>query len=456
MRPRLQPILGVTLTLMLTLRPSTAHAQLETFVGAVRELVEATGRPGASRSNDIRAAASRMGTALVAWDRNIRALEARADRAVPGAPDQGAYQLHVELGVAYRTRGRVVEALREFDAAVALRPSASDLQVLRALTLETAGRSEEAGEAFRAAWNLDDRDPVKAYYVAQRPGAGTAADRNRARARLTDTYRRVAFDAARPAAAPFMTVGAIPDNLSRTPVVADDLTLDGFALLSAGRFSDAVAALNAAQAERERAEDSPLAHLARGQRDEAQNRVADARREYQAALAGTLVGRSVLLVGIARLAQVDGDPAGAIDAFARAVRLNPNDPNIHKELASAYAAEGRADDAFCELLAALLIDRRDAQVHAAIGQVYLDSGRNAEAVAAFNRALEMMPDRYEIRYALATALTRLGNTAEAARQLDLFDRLRREALERRRRDLANEVEREDALRRGVAAQSGAR
>ena len=67
-----------------------------------------------------------------------------------------------------------------------------------------------------------------------------------------------------------------------------------------------------------------------------------------------------------------------------------------------------------------------------------------------------MPDRYEIRYALATAHTRLGHTAEAARQLEIFDRVRRQALERRRRDLANEVEQQEALRRGVPAQGDAR
>ena len=89
----------------------------------------------------------------------------------------------MELGVAYRARGRVADALREFEAALALQPSGSDVQVLRGLTLEAVGRSEEAGKAFRAAWNLDPRDAVKAYYVAQRPGAGNAAERDRARVR---------------------------------------------------------------------------------------------------------------------------------------------------------------------------------------------------------------------------------------------------------------------------------
>ena len=54
-----------------------------------------------------------------------------------------------------------------------------------------------------------------------------------------------------------------------------------------------------------------------------------------------------------------------------------------------------------------------------------------------------MPGYYETRYALATAHTRLGHTEEAARQLDMFERARRAALEQSRRDFASEAEREE-------------
>src|SRR5438552_2241070 len=216
MRSRLLPVVGVTVTL--TLQPSAAHAQMETFVQAVRELADATRQADPTR-NSIRRAVDRMATALVEWDKNITNLEARVNREIPGASDERAYRLHVELGVAYRVRGRADAALREFDAAVARRPSASDLQVLRALTLEAMGRSEEAGKAFRAAWNLDAREPVKAYYVTQRPGAGSSAERDRALALLTDAYRQPGFDAVRPAVAPFVTLDVISNNLSGTPVI---------------------------------------------------------------------------------------------------------------------------------------------------------------------------------------------------------------------------------------------
>ena len=109
-------------------------------------------------------------------------------------------------------------------------------------------------------------------------------------------------------------------------------------------------------------------------------------------MTGALFGRGAINVAIARLAQVEGDPSAAVDALTRAVRLNPNDPYFHKELALAHASEGHVESAFCELMAALLIDPRDATTHAAIGQLFLDAERDEDAVRAFNRALTLKPD----------------------------------------------------------------
>ena len=138
------------------------------------------------------------------------------------------------------------------------------------------------------------------------------------------------------------------------------------------------------------------------------------------------------------------------------MRLNPNDAYLHKELAAAHASQGHVDDAFCELMAALLIDSGDAHAHATIGQLFLDAERHGDAVRAFTRTLELKPDAFEARYGLATALARLGKAEEAARQLELFERERRKAQEQRRRDIADGVEQNDALRLGPAGQGGAR
>src|SRR5262245_15906749 len=263
---RASHLVAFGVTVALTLRPSTADAQLETFVQALRELADAAGQPETTRSNDIRIAASRMETALAEWDRNISALEIQVQREISGTSSQRAYQLHVQLGVTYRTRGRLADALQEFDAAVALQPSASDVQILRAVTLEAMGRMDQAAKAFRTAWDFDARNPVKAYYVAMRLGAGSTADIDRARMLLTETYRRLGTDTVRPTAPPFVTLGALTDNLSRKPAVADHATAAGFALLKEEKYREGIATIRAEdRSSRTAGDDSPLDHFARGQ-----------------------------------------------------------------------------------------------------------------------------------------------------------------------------------------------
>ncbi|HET9832744.1 MAG TPA: tetratricopeptide repeat protein, partial [Vicinamibacterales bacterium] len=398
----------------LVLATSPASAQVETFVQSVRELAIANAQTGPARAAAIRAATSRMSSALAEWDRSIAGVEARA-AAQPSA------KLRVELALAYRTRGRTADAVRELDAAAAIEPSSSNVQVLRGLALEATGRTADAAKAFDAAWTLDTGNLLKAYYAGKTDA-------------LREHYHRFDIPAMKPATAPFVTLQAIPDNLLPSPAVADTTTARAFSLLAAENYSDVIGALMGTDATAPSG-DSPVEHFARAQREEAENRVDEARREYESALTGTLVGRSAVLVAIARLAQVQGRLDDATQTFRKAVQLSPNDPVIRKELAGAYAARGEQDGAFRELMAALLIDPRDAQAHAAIGQLYLDAGRHADAVVAFRRALELAPARFEVRYALATALTRDGNTAEAAKEFEIYERQRRDALERRRQDI---------------------
>src|SRR5262249_58216699 len=120
-------------------QPSWAPAQPDRFVEAVRELPTAAAQPQSTRSTAIRAAADNLTASLAEWDRRTVALEQR----VKTAAGVDAYQLNVQLAVTYRARGRTSDALRELDAAAALRPSSSDLQVLRALTFEHIGKPHD-------------------------------------------------------------------------------------------------------------------------------------------------------------------------------------------------------------------------------------------------------------------------------------------------------------------------
>jgi len=395
-------------------------AQESAFLAVVRDL--ATTRSGLAVAHD------RMTAALAEWDRQISRLQTQSD----------SFQHHLELGLTYRRRGRLDEALRHFDFAATLQPGASDVQLLRALTLEAAGKPDEAGRAYQTAWMRDAASPVKAYLVLRQSRDLDAASRERALNVLRDASRRNLSGNQRQPSPPFLTLGLVPDTLSPTPIAGDGRLSRVFAHLASGRLDDATAALRDGGPAASEG-DSALDRIARGGTAEREGRLSDARREYAAALEGMLSGRHAVYVGIARLAQVDGELDAAIDAFAQAVRLSPNDPVLRREFAGAFVAAGRFDDAFAEFVAALLIAPNDADVLAAVGQMFTDSDRPGDAIAPLRRALAVKADRFQTHYALAVALSRAGQADEAAREFERFERLSHQALEERRRVAAGQA-----------------
>src|SRR4051812_37047796 len=229
--------------------PVTASAQPATFIQAVRALADAARQPGLDRGAGIRNAAAGIGAAVAEWDRAIEAQESRTDRELTEAPSH-RFQLHVDLGIAYQTRGRFKDAIHEFDAALeAARTGpalqASDVQLLRALTFESDGRRTDADEAFRAASSADPANPAKAYYLLQRT-TNTAADEiERARNALFQAYDRLRSTATRPGTIPFVVTDALPDTALAGPVVWNASTGPAFAPLASGHYNEGLAPLSA-------------------------------------------------------------------------------------------------------------------------------------------------------------------------------------------------------------------
>ena len=193
--------------------------------------------------------------------------------------------------------------------------------------------------------------------------------------------------------------------------------------------------------------DSPLARWWLGMSHDRSNRFAEARREFERIAPNVVLGRSAFFAAIGRLAAAAGDFPGAADAFARAVRSSPNDPAHRRSLAGALLQQDLPDDAFAELVAALLIDPKDAHAHAFIGRIDLDAGRYEDAVRALTRAVELLPGHLEARYALATALVRAGKTQEAAREFERVEQAQRQRLADRRHDISLDVLKEEAALR---------
>jgi tetratricopeptide (TPR) repeat protein len=217
-------------------------------------------------------------------------------------------------------------------------------------------------------------------------------------------------------------------------------------LTSAGRIPDAQRVL---QETIQLLPDSALAHWWLGSSHELLNQFADARREFELAAAGAVAGRSQLDASIGRLAGDAGDFAAASEAFARAVSGRPNDAILRKSLAGTLLQQDHADEAFVELVAAVLIDPSDAGAHTGIGQIFVNARRHEDAVAAFRRAVALSPDLPEARYGLATALMRSGETQAATRELGRVHDVQRRMLANRRRSMAVDVLKEEAALRAA-------
>jgi tetratricopeptide (TPR) repeat protein len=120
---------------------------------------------------------------------------------------------------------------------------------------------------------------------------------------------------------------------------------------------------------------------------------------------------------------------------------------MHRSLAGALLQQDRTGEAFAEFVAALLIDPQDAAAHAGIGRIHLDAGREADAADALRRATNLAPEDSEARYALASALERLGRTEDAAQHFARVAEAQRQMLADRRRALSADVLQEEAALR---------
>ena len=446
---------GSLLGAALLLAPCPARAQRDVFLRGVAQLTAAVAAPEADKPSAKSSAIATMAAGLAEWDRAISELQTRVAAGVKDASPERASADQKSLGLAHLERGRFGDALDAFDAAAAIDSSCpADVHVLRATALEALIQPVKAAQAYLDAWRCAPADAARAYDVL-RYRSGTAEELTAAHAVLLDASRGLAEGEVPPYL--FATPGVIRDNLATSPVLADGTTREGYALLARHEYDEALAALRrAADGASSASRGSALEQFVRARAHEGRHEVSDARREYEAAVEGALAGQYVLHRGIGVLARVEGDFARAVRAFERAVRLNPNNADLRVSLAQLYVEQERLDDAFREVVAALLVNPEHAPAYVLAGQIHLDTGRPEDAVSALAKALRLQPSNHEPRYALAAALMRVGRVDEAAREREAFERASREALDRRRREIAAGVEREQALRDRLETQDGLR
>jgi len=125
----------------------------------------------------------------------------------------------------------------------------------------------------------------------------------------------------------------------------------------------------------------------------------------QVAVWAQLADAYVGLAGTKTGPEFDATMAKGLDAYAKAIELNPNDGATHNNYALALAKAKKFDEMKTELNKAAQLDPAKAgQYYYNLGALMVNSGQNDAAIDAFKKAIEADPKHADSYYQLGVGL----------------------------------------------------
>jgi tetratricopeptide (TPR) repeat protein len=333
------------------------------FVTALRALAE--GLPGARGDEGarIRTAVADMRAALKRWDDALGSFRATLETA------GGSADVRVALGTAYLERGLTSEAIDQFRRAVALAPRWGEASLLLALAYRAQDNRQQSARALTTAARATPDSPAIAYAnVQQAVATDDESEITRTLLAFRDRYDRVApATAGATPSTPFVRIGLLRETPGVAPVFVPARYADGFRLLHAGRYDEAVAMLQQA------IERDPLA---------ATDDTLDERVHAAAALR-------------------DGSLTDAIARLERAVVQRPDATELRRILAVAYAGDERYGPSLEQLSAAIQRDGRDERSRLTSVEILIASGQTDAAERMLVETIAVLPESAQAHYRLA-------------------------------------------------------
>jgi superkiller protein 3 len=373
----------VCAVLLVALVPSAAAAQQAHFVQALSELTAAIAGTYGDEGTLVRPAIDRMSAALAAWDREIAAaaagVPASLDNPAPGLVDR-----RVSLGRMYADRGRLDNALSEFDTASRLDPRRADIHALRGLVFEAAGRSSDALEAFRTARMLEPGNPVYAYYLFHAAAIHKSAkDAREAASALAAAYSELMKRPARQKNAPFTHIALLQPS-DRAPLVPLAAYSQAYRHIVRGEYDRAIVEF------RNAAQDDPL--------------VADPAAGSAPLLRAVGAFRQGRLSEARSLLSQPGPPAKSSEA--------------HRLLGFVYWAESDYEKSVAELTEALRQSPKNERARLALSRVLTTANRDADAERVLRETLAVLPESALAHWWLGSNYERLNRFAEARQEFE--------------------------------------
>lgn len=111
------------------------------------------------------------------------------------------------------------------------------------------------------------------------------------------------------------------------------------------------------------------------------------------------------------------DRDNAIKEYETALRLRPNEAELHESLGEFYLDNQSPADAQVELEKAVSLDHSRTKALYLLGRLYLSNNENEQALPFLERALQLQPNLNEANSLLGTALIRMGKFADAIPKL---------------------------------------
>jgi tetratricopeptide (TPR) repeat protein len=108
-------------------------------------------------------------------------------------------------------------------------------------------------------------------------------------------------------------------------------------------------------------------------------------------------------------------------------KLHPETPDVHRALGEALARQGERQRALEELRTAIQLNPADADSHFDLGTVERESGDTRAAIPELEAAVRLLPNNEKFHRELADAYTAVLRPADAEKEMETSDMLRRRA-----------------------------
>src|SRR5258708_3581268 len=112
-----------------------------------------------------------------------------------------------------------------------------------------------------------------------------------------------------------------------------------------------------------------------------------------------------------------GDAAAALQAFEKALALDPKSPQIEDEVGFILAATNRRDEAIAHFEKAIQLDARFAPAHYHLGVAYWLGQDPNRSIPELEAAVKLRPADGDYRYRLGSAYNSVGHYEDAVREL---------------------------------------